>query len=151
MQDIPDSPCTPTRAVRELRAKLLYEEVMETISALGVTVRTDPKTLQTTFVADWETDLVEIIDGCCDVAVVAAGTLLACGVPDEPFLNLVCENNLAKFGPGHSWRPDGKLIKPPGHKPPDIAGELAKLRAGRYRDQVGVVQAVRIQKKREQT
>lgn len=31
-----------------------------------------------------------------------------------------------KFGPGHSIRADGKLVKPPGHKPPDIAAELAR-------------------------
>jgi len=135
-QETPDFPGIPSKEVLELRAKLLYEETMETIAALGVTVRTDFVTLETTFIADGEPSLVEIIDGCCDVAVVTAGTLLACGVPDEPFLKLVCDNNLAKFGPGHSWRPDGKLIKPPGHKPPDIAGELAKLRAGRYRETI---------------
>ena len=67
-----------------------------------------------------DADLCAIVDGCCDLSVVTIGTLSACGVPDELFLKLVDENNLAKFGDGHSIREDGKLIKPSDHKPPAI-------------------------------
>ena len=74
--------------------------------------------------------MVETIDGCCDLAVVTTGTLSACGVPDLPFQQAVDQNNLEKFGPGNTIRDDGKLIKPPGHKPPDIAGILSRLARG---------------------
>ena len=66
-------------------------------------------------------NLVEIADGCADLSVVTIGTLSACGIADEMLLGVVDANNLAKFGPGHSIREDGKLIKPKNHKPPDIA------------------------------
>jgi len=103
---------------------------METIDALGVvlTVSFDSLTgngrSEPRFDISHEPDLIEIADGCADISVVTIGTLSACGIDAEPLLELVDRNNLAKFGPGHSRREDGKLIKPPGHKPPDIAGLL---------------------------
>ena len=48
------------------------------------------------------------------------------GVNEAPIIAMVDNNNMAKHGPGSSIREDGKLIKPPGHKPPDIAGELKR-------------------------
>jgi predicted HAD superfamily Cof-like phosphohydrolase len=132
--------------VRLLRAKLIFEEAMETIqNGLGVSIQVHSNyadlmgsinvaacpyfTIKSPF------NLVETVDGCCDLKVVTTGTLSACGVPDEVFQNAVDENNLAKFGPGHYVAdgtpekpgPVGKLIKPPGHKPPDIAGLLCQL------------------------
>ncbi len=109
----------PNEATRLLRARLIYEEAMETVHALGCSVNS-----QGEVVGGSEPDLVEIIDGCADVSVVTIGTLIACGVPDESLLKLVDENNLAKFGPGCSFREDGKVVKPPGHTPPDIGGFL---------------------------
>lgn len=131
-QELPESPCIPSREVRELRAKLIYEEAIETINGLGFSVvylenHNHPDQIGLHLVEDREPNLVEIIDGCCDLKVVTTGTLSACGVPDLPFQVAVDTNNLAKFGPGHSWREDGKLIKPPGHQPPDIQGILDSL------------------------
>src|SRR5690606_33615746 len=79
------------------------------------------------FVANNEFDLEKTVDGCCDLKVVTTGTLSSCGIPDELFQKEVDENNLKKFGPGHSYREDGKLIKPPGHQPPNIKGLLEEL------------------------
>lgn len=126
-QEVLNTPAIPSKEVRELRAKLLYEECMEAITGLGVTVRLNHLSLEHSFAADNEPDLVEIVDGCCDLSVVATGTLSACGVPDLPFLEMVDLNNLAKFGPGHSWREDGKLIKPAGHEPPDLRSVINQL------------------------
>lgn len=124
-QETPELAKIPSEDVRRLRAKLIIEEAIETVNALGFSVETHAGKCE--FVADRTPNLIEIIDGCCDVRVVTTGTLIACGVPDLPFQNAVDENNLAKFGPGHSWREDGKLIKPEGHKPPDIIGILGTL------------------------
>lgn len=134
-QDIPGGPIVPSEDVRKLRARLIFEEAMETIkNGLGVVISIPVGGGESVVIEDElmfdvarPFDRVETIDGCCDLKVVTTGTLIACGVPDEPFQKLVDENNLEKFGPGHSWREDGKLIKPPGHKPPDIAGKLAEL------------------------
>lgn len=135
-QETPQSPVVPPESVRKLRASLILEEALETINALGFSVYgldefDDPadelRPGHFELQPDRHASLVEIIDGCCDIAVVTTGTLVACGIPDLPFQNAVNQNNLDKFGPGHSFREDGKLIKPPGHKPPDIAAILKSL------------------------
>jgi len=72
--------------------------------------------------------LVDIVDGCADISVVTIGTLSACGVSDEPIMREVDDNNLTKFGPGQYIRDDGKLVKPPNHKPPRIAETLQILK-----------------------
>lgn len=133
-QECPQLPTIPSADVRKLRAKLILEEALETIKALGMSLCrefggelhkiTDD---QFDFVADGECDIVGVADGCADVSVVTIGTLIAFGIPDRRLLELVDNNNLAKFGPGHSIREDGKLIKPPGHKPPDVLGLLKQL------------------------
>jgi len=107
-----------TSSTRLLRARLIYEEAMETVAALGCVVHTDLEDGTSTVhldsgpYEDSPAKFCEIVDGCCDISVVTIGTLSAMGVPDEPVLRLVDENNLSKFGPGHSYREDGKLIKP---------------------------------------
>ncbi|MFI5404957.1 MAG: hypothetical protein ACHQ1D_00440 [Nitrososphaerales archaeon] len=134
-QGLPDKPTIPPFEVRELRAKLILEECLETIEALGFYVWQDDRfchSLHLETVDDYgkelQPDLEEIIDGCADIAVVTTGTLSACGIPDLPFQDEVNLNNLAKFGPGHSIRTDGKIIKPPDHKPPNIRGILNQLK-----------------------
>ncbi len=136
-QDTPDKPIIPSLEVRELRAKLILEEALETIQALGFDVVIDNDTEYDTivqmnnnlrFVEAYKPSLEEIVDGVIDISVVSYGTLVACGVPDLPFQEEVDNNNLAKFGPGHSRREDGKLIKPPDHKPPRIKELLETLK-----------------------
>ena len=128
-QDCPPAPCIPDEKIRLLRAKLILEEALETVEALGFEMYPDigdgdelrgyalVKSIH-------EPNLVEIVDGCCDIKVVTTGTLIACGVRDNVVQNMVDGNNLEKLKNG-TIRDDGKLIKPPGHKPPDIAGYLA--------------------------
>lgn len=132
-QHVRNKPEMPTQAERELRARLILEEALETIEALGFEVMVDERSALSLngvlFDSCLKPDLEEIADGCADLSVVTTGTLLACGIADVPLLKLVDENNLAKFGEGHSWSPEGKLLKPPGHKKPDIAGLLKVLGA----------------------
>ena len=156
-QQLPKEPKLPDRDVRLLRAKLILEEALETVTALGFTVdvagfeiadKAD-FTEYIDFIENGRESLEEIADGCCDISVVTMGTLSACGLKDQPLLEAVDENNLRKFEnrcpkcdkivqalddpPGQCACHDcgemwvgghhneyGKLIKPPGHKPPDI-------------------------------
>ena len=130
-QDTPASPVLPSEDVRRLRARLILEECLETIKALGYHATVIPgQTVVLTIngCARSAADLVEVVDGCCDIKVVTTGTLIACGIPDKYVQQLVDENNLAKFGPGGYRDAGGKWIKPPGHMPPDIAGFLEQLR-----------------------
>jgi predicted HAD superfamily Cof-like phosphohydrolase len=124
-QETPDTPTIPSEDVRLLRAKLIFEECMETVAAMGVEVITLEE--GSVFRIVGPCDIVEVADGCADIAVVTTGTLSAFGIADYGIQKLVDQNNLDKFGPGHSFREDGKLEKPPGHKPPDILSELQRL------------------------
>ncbi len=133
-QDTPQLPCIPTADVRLLRAKLIFEEAMETIRALGVTIRTGVHGLEVShadsgafrYAAEGECDIVEVADGCADIAVVTTGTLSAFGIPDVHLQEKIDRSNLAKFGPGGHRRDDGKWIKPADWKAPDILGLLIR-------------------------
>lgn len=138
-QELPEHPqIPPTIQILGCRASLILEEALETVSALGFKVNhhlDQEGKSHLILVPDLEKigsglSLVEIVDGCCDLAVVTTGTLSACGVADLSVQNEVNHNNLSKFGPGHSIREDGKLIKPPDHKPPDL---LSVLKAQGYK------------------
>lgn len=100
-----------TTIVRELRRKLLREEFKEYSDAED---------------AD---DLIEVTDGLLDIIVVAWGALLAYHGPDKAKAAAaeVARSNLDKvIGEGLPiFRPDGKVLKPEGWRPPDIAAALA--------------------------
>lgn len=125
-QSIPAVPTEPDEKTRILRARLIIEEALETtkkglgivVSDIGNSVELKIENLQ--FVVTGNPDLVEISDGIADLSVVSVGTAIACGINMEPIQKAVDYNNLEKFSVGHYIRPDGKLVKPPGHKPPDL-------------------------------
>lgn len=94
----------------ELRASLIEEEARETIEAILAG------------------DLVEAIDGLCDLLCVTYGAAAEFGVDLAPFWNEVHRTNMAKAG--GPMREDGKRLKPPGWQPPDIAGILAGVSGG---------------------
>jgi predicted HAD superfamily Cof-like phosphohydrolase len=128
-QECPLWPTMPGDEIRLLRAKLILEEALETIHALGF-YQCDPKPFVDEFflqAARVEPCLIEVVDGCCDLKVVTTGTLSACGLPDVPFQDAIDQNNLAKFGPGSYRRDDGKWVKPPDHKAPDIGRMIVEL------------------------
>ena len=130
-QETPSAVTIPDADTRVLRAKLILEEALETVTALGVTVRISDGsdgTLGRGSVLDFEAtdepDLEEIVDGCADISVVTVGTLIAFGVDDEPILEEVDRANLRKFAEGSYRREDGKWMKPPGWTKPDILGVI---------------------------
>lgn len=143
-QAVPDKPTIPDDKTIVLRSKLMYEENMETIRGMGVspiykftvvTAENKPpihlqidlskiKDSELEFLKTGPTNLEEVVDGCGDVSVVTIGTLSAFGVKDQPVLEAIDQNNLDKFGEGHSWREDGKLIKSPNHKKVDLGAVL---------------------------
>jgi predicted HAD superfamily Cof-like phosphohydrolase len=139
-QELPPKPVVPDEATRLLRAKLILEEAMETIRALGVDVRYPVPSggsvasyselvLQDhgfVFGACFPVDLIQVADGVADLTVVATGTALACGIDPEPIQELVDESNLKKFGPGSYRREDGKWMKPADWVSPPIKAELLR-------------------------
>ncbi len=137
-QKTPGAPLIPEADTRLLRAKLILEEALETVKALGVGVRVTTDDGQEVdfnhvdhldFFPQGAPDLEGVVDGCADISVVTIGTLVAFGVDDEPILEEVDQANLRKFGPGGYARDDGKWMKPPDWTPPDIQGILHRLSA----------------------
>lgn len=133
-QHLPDKPTIPDAATRILRAKLIMEEALETIKAMGVmlwcdedpSVKLQYDDMGFTAMTEDKVNLVEVVDGCCDIAVVTTGTLSAFGVSNLGPQRLVDESNLAKFGEGGYCREDGKWIKPPNWQPPNLLRELIR-------------------------
>lgn len=109
-------PEVPSKEDRLLRAKLILEEALELVGALGVTVE-----CATPYGDPWEFDIddirwsvgsgwlpLEVIDGCCDLEYVTLGTMVACGFPDEAFFQDVHEANMTKPSEKNE---DGKVQK----------------------------------------
>jgi len=94
----------------DLRSRLILEEAFETAQAI------------------WRGDLVEAIDGMCDLLYVVHGTALEFGIDLDPFFAEVHRSNMKKEG-GPS-RADGKILKPEGWKPPRISDILNELTTG---------------------
>ena len=116
---------TPTIRDADLRAALIMEEARETAEALTGYVW-EVRSHQVTRGAERVRgpDLVEVADGLADVLVVSLGTAVACGIDLSPVFTVVMKANFAKLTEGARFRADGKLEKPPGWKPPDIAAVL---------------------------
>ena len=107
MQDeFPAYPHTPDPHYRNLRVRLIEEEIGETISAL------------------MESDLVGIADGITDSIVVLLGTAITYGIDLRPVWDLVHSANMAKKG--GPVREDGKMMKKEDWQHPDINGELVR-------------------------
>ena len=132
-QELPGSPTIPSEEILQLRARLILEEAVETIQALGFTVALvahgsgllRPLGLDELSVEfPRKPNLIGIADGCADLSVVTIGTLSACGIQDQKLLEEIDRSNLDKFGPGGHRRADGKWVKPPDHRPPDIGHVL---------------------------
>ncbi len=118
-QAAPEQPVVPSLEVRQLRAKLILEEALETIEALGILptwvsrsyggmrIPIHADLLKRTLEADGiairfddtgeEIDLVAIADGCADLHVVTIGTEVACGLNAEKNFNEVLRSNDSKM------------------------------------------------------
>lgn len=110
---IMETPTVPDEMRQGLRKRLITEECLEFLTA-------------------WEKrDLVEIADGIADLIYVLLGTALSYGIPIGDVFNEVHRTNMLKVK--GSVRDDGKILKPEGWQPPNIAGilEAAKVNAHR--------------------
>jgi len=130
-------PDTDTIEIRnhELRARLIAEEAMETIAALGfdclvqVNVGYEDPTDQGRSIFDavkmGNEDIVELADGIADTIYVLLGTAVEAGLDMEPIFAEVQRSNMSKIdGP---IREDGKRLKGPKFSPPNIDAILRTL------------------------
>lgn len=95
---------------RELRQSLIEEEVGELAEAAA---------------AD---DVVGVADALADIVYVAYGTAHVYGIDLDAVLDEVHASNMSKLGADGRplYRPDGKVLKGPGYRPPDIAAVLRR-------------------------
>jgi len=118
--EIGRAPEVPPAHVLDIGLKLIREEAGEVHRAcgfneLGVDLRNNP--LRTC-----EADVVKIAHELSDLVFVALGLATRCGIDLSPVFDAVARANLEKSGPdGPVYRDDGKLLKPPGWKPADVA------------------------------
>lgn len=139
-QELPEPFTQPDEKTRILRAKLIFEEAMETIrDGLGVVIKwqrsddvniyisAEHRVKEMQFDIAKKFSMIDTIDGCMDIMVVTTGTMSSIGAPDKPFQEEVDNNNLAKFGPGGYRNEDGKWVKSPDHKPPRIKEVMERV------------------------
>lgn len=135
-QEVKTKPEIPSLEVRQLRAKINLEEVLELIVALGFGTICDDygcvldiddllnqlrnsKSLD--FAEDHKPNLVEIADGLADLHYVAyCGTGASCGLNMAPIFAEVHRSNMSKFIDGHR-REDGKWIKGPSYSAANLS------------------------------
>jgi hypothetical protein len=129
MQDgqynVPQVPTVPDIAMRRLCARLLLEEVLETIvDGLGLHVhvkdgdyvaRLTPDMFKTgaiEFHAFQPVNLVYVADGCADTEWVTHWTSSACGINAQPVYDNIAESNESKY----EWTSSELLsVKQSGH------------------------------------
>lgn len=120
-----------------LSARLIMEEALETIAALGVSVYPNelsqiavgPKPHQGVVMSNLhfeggdpeDQDLGEISDGAADLGVVVLGMCNRFGIPYQKCFDLVHESNMTKFIDGHRDEKTGKWIKGPSYTPVDLS------------------------------
>jgi len=110
--DIPklDTPGLGPADLIELRIKLLEEEVREYAEAAR------------------SGDLVEVLDALADIGYILAGTIINHGMQDlyDDAFDEVHRSNMAKLVDGKVLRrEDGKVLKPEGWQPPNLAQFLS--------------------------
>ncbi len=125
LQTIGNLYTVPNMKTRMLRAKLLLEECLETIDAMGIELEVGHCAIKkgtVTFLekqATYTVDIVNVIDGCADLQYVACGTLLSFGVPDVGHQEVVNVANMEKFPNGIAiMDSNGKYQKPEGWQDP---------------------------------
>ena len=98
------SPGFPDDTRIALRSNLVVEEIRELLEAIG------------------NDDIVGTADGIADAIYVLIGMAMEFGIPLELVWNEVHRSNMTKVG--GAIREDGKILKPEGWEPPDIASCL---------------------------
>jgi predicted HAD superfamily Cof-like phosphohydrolase len=104
------TPKEPPVDVISLRNKLEIEEYGELIRAANI-----------------DHNLPETADAIVDLIYVLIGRAVAYGIDLRPLWDEVHRSNMAKAP--RILRADGKVLKPPGWTPPDVAGLLAKQKS----------------------
>tara|TARA_R100000664_G_C2735901_1_gene125364 strand:+ start:642 stop:1037 length:396 start_codon:yes stop_codon:yes gene_type:complete len=107
-----DTPTFPDEDTSKLGMLLLEEELAEFYKALA------------------EKDIIGIADGLTDLLYVVYGIGHSFGIDLDPLFTEVHKSNMSKLDDEGKpiYRKDGKILKGPSYKPPDIEGVLRKYK-----------------------
>ena len=130
-QSTPSVPTEPTKEEKILRANLIIEEAIELINALGLTVSSmvpQGEELSSTkdlyFCDDKPFNMVEVVDGCCDLFWVGiGGVAVSCGFSLREPLDEVNRSNLSKIDNGYKGE-NGKWIKGKNYSPAVLSDKV---------------------------
>jgi predicted HAD superfamily Cof-like phosphohydrolase len=103
------SPGLVDEATRELRVKLIREELREFEKAAT------------------DKNLVKIADALADLLYVIYGTGVSYGIDLEPIFREVHESNMSKGDPSVLRAPNGKVLKAKNWRPPDLQPILERM------------------------
>lgn len=96
-QEIPPTPIIPSLEVRKLRARLILEEALETIEALGFEIDFQYNDFNE---SEDGPNLVKVLDGMCDLDYVNKGLAIAMGVQEDKLDDAFAEvhrSNMSKM------------------------------------------------------
>jgi len=133
-QSTPDVPTEPTKDEKILRAKLILEEAIELCNALGITISSmvpqgEPvnSTDDLYFNNDLIFNMVEVVDGCCDLYWVGVGGVaVSCGFSLREPLDEVNRSNLSKIDNGYRGD-NGKWEKGPNYSPAKLDDKVLPI------------------------
>lgn len=115
--EVHEQPTKPTQKTLILRQSLVEEEMVETTRALiNLQIANDQESIHEA--------LAELADGIADAIYVLIGTAVSCGIDMKEVWEAVHTANMRKTG--GAIREDGKILKPEGWKPPDVAGIIER-------------------------
>lgn len=110
----PDRPTLPSKALLDLRKTLIREEYKEVNEQFDRLINGETE------------DMAALVHELTDLLYVAYGAIWACGVDPDPVFAEVHSANMRKLdGPR---RADGKVLKPEGWQPADVAGVIESQR-----------------------
>ncbi|GAP63704.1 hypothetical protein ARMA_2127 [Ardenticatena maritima] len=112
--EIADAPTLPPPHLRELRLRLIQEEMEELCEAAR------------------QEDLPAIARELADLLYVCYGMALVYGLPIHEVFAEIHASNMSKLGPDGEpiRREDGKVLKGPNFRPPNVAALLANASSG---------------------
>jgi len=123
-QPILNRPGVPSASNARLGLDLIREEWEELQKAVHVVDRLQEESSE----EDLVEALAEVADALGDLLYVVTWNGLAWGLPMPDIMQEIQQANLDKFGPGSRKLENGKVAKPPGWTPPDIARVIRRDR-----------------------
>lgn len=122
----PAAPTVTNQESRLLRGDLMFEEFKELIAELGLELVVDKVNgfVDIDLIVEWEQEvnLPKVAKEISDLLYVTYGTAASMGLPIDEVYAAVHESNMSKLGENGEVirREDGKVLKGPNYKEPDI-------------------------------